>query len=89
MKMVGMKSWALWFGWLIYSIVPMLLSVALIVVLLKVDIFQAGYPPIEYTCPTILTTFLSLYCLTITLHTFFLSTFFEKRNQLKHLYINT
>lgn len=77
--MVGMKSWALWLGWLIYSMVPMLLSVTLIVVLLKVDIFKAGYPPIEFTSTTILAVFLILYCLTITIHTFFLSTFFEKR----------
>lgn len=81
--MVGMKSWALWLGWLIYSIVPMLLSVTLIVVLLKVDIFKAGYPPIEYTSTTILVAFLILYCLTITIHTFFLSTFFQKRSFVK------
>ncbi|XP_066249197.1 phospholipid-transporting ATPase ABCA3-like [Euwallacea similis] len=78
MRMVGMKSWMLWFGWFIYSIIPMFFSVLLIVLIMKVDLFQASYPAIEYTNAGILIVFLMLYCITVTVNCFFLSTLFYK-----------
>lgn len=77
--MVGMKSWMLWFGWFMHSVIPMFVSVLLIVLIMKVDLFQASYPAIEYTSPAILTLFLMLYCIAITINCFFLSTLFYKR----------
>ncbi|XP_066148940.1 phospholipid-transporting ATPase ABCA3-like isoform X2 [Euwallacea fornicatus] len=78
MRMVGMKSWMLWFGWFIYSIIPMFFSVLLIVLIMKVDLFEASYPAIEYTNAGILIIFLMLYCITVTINCFFLSTLFYK-----------
>ncbi|XP_060517032.1 ATP-binding cassette sub-family A member 2-like isoform X2 [Cylas formicarius] len=78
MKMVGMRSWMLWLGWFLYSIIPMILSVAVIVFLMKVEIFGSGYPLIEYTDGTILFVFLLLYCVAATVFCFFISTFFTK-----------
>ncbi|XP_066249198.1 phospholipid-transporting ATPase ABCA3-like [Euwallacea similis] len=78
MRMMGMKSWVRWFGWFIYSIIPMTISVFLIVTLLKVDFFNAGYPPIEFSDYTILAAFLILYCIAITIKCFLLSTLFHK-----------
>ncbi|KAL1501621.1 hypothetical protein ABEB36_006918 [Hypothenemus hampei] len=78
MKMVGMKSSILWFGWFVYSIFPMVFSVVFIVISMKVDLFGAGYPPIEYTNFGILFLFLLLYCVSIIAKCFFLSTLCSK-----------
>lgn len=77
--MVGMKSWMLWFGWFIHSVMPMFVSVLLIVLIMKIDLFQASYPAIEYTSGGVLIVFLMLYCIAITINCFFLSTLFYKR----------
>lgn len=77
--MVGMRSWLLWSGWFIYSIIPMIVSVTLITIIMKVDLFDAGYPPIEYTSAGVLFVFLLLYCTAVTINCFFLSTLFPKR----------
>lgn len=79
MRMVGMESWILWFGWFVYSILPMLLSVILLVQILKWPLFGADYPVIEYTHSTILFVFLLLYCITITVNSLCISTLFYKR----------
>lgn len=79
MKMVGMKSSILWFGWFIYSIIPMIVSVLVITLILKVDLFGAGYPSIEHTNATVLIFFLILYCMASVAICFFLSSLFYKR----------
>ncbi|XP_050295915.1 phospholipid-transporting ATPase ABCA3-like isoform X2 [Anthonomus grandis grandis] len=80
MRMVGMKPWMILLGWFIYSILPMMLSVIIIVIILKVDLFDAGYPPIEYSNAGVLFLFLFLYCAALTAFCFFLSTFFNRPN---------
>ncbi|CAH1126706.1 unnamed protein product [Ceutorhynchus assimilis] len=74
MKMVGIQTWMLWLGWFIHSVLPMLVSITFIVILLKVDIFEAGYAAIEYTDGTILFAFLLLYIFANTIVCFFIST---------------
>ncbi|KAL1501623.1 hypothetical protein ABEB36_006920 [Hypothenemus hampei] len=78
MRMIGMKSWILWLGWFIYSMIPMIMSIICIVILMKVDIFGAGYPPIEYTDTSVLLVFLLLYCVAVTVNCFFISALFSK-----------
>ncbi|XP_048517910.1 ATP-binding cassette sub-family A member 2 isoform X1 [Dendroctonus ponderosae] len=78
MRMVGMESWIIWFGWFVYSILPMFLSVVLLVQIMKWPLFGADYPVIEYTHSTILFAFLLLYCITITVNSLFISTLFYR-----------
>ncbi|XP_066148995.1 ATP-binding cassette sub-family A member 17-like isoform X2 [Euwallacea fornicatus] len=78
MRIAGIKSWVRWSAWFIYSIIPTIVSVFLIVTLLKFDFFHVGYAPIEFSNFMILATFLILYCITITIKCFLLSTLFHK-----------
>ncbi|XP_030753905.1 ATP-binding cassette sub-family A member 2-like isoform X2 [Sitophilus oryzae] len=78
MKMVGMRSWMLWLGWFIYSIVPMLISVLLITFFLKVPLFGSAEAVISHTACSIIVFYLVLYIIAITALSFFLSTLFNK-----------
>ena len=77
--MVGMKSWMLWLGWFIYSILPMICSVVIITIIMKVNMFGTSYPLIEFTNGSVMFVFLILYCTSIVTVCFFISTFFSKR----------
>nr|CAH7744096.1 unnamed protein product [Callosobruchus chinensis] len=78
MKMVGMKSWMLWLGWFIYGIIPMLFAVVVIVILMKVRMFDTEYPPIEFMDGSLLFGFLILYCMAAIVFCFAISSFFSK-----------
>ncbi|CAH1954987.1 unnamed protein product [Acanthoscelides obtectus] len=78
MKMVGMKSWMLWLGWFIYGLIPMMFAVIVIVILMKVRMFDTEYPPIEFMDGTLLFCFLILYCMAAIVFCFAISSFFSK-----------
>lgn len=77
--MVGMKSWMLWLGWFIYGMLPMVFSIILIVIFLKIPMFGSEYPPLEYSDGTLLFCFLLLYCMTANIFCFALSSCFSTR----------
>lgn len=79
MKMVGMKSWMLWLGWLIYGIIPIFIAVICIVFLMKIPFFGTDYPLIEHSDGGILFCFLILYCTASISFCFAISSFFSKR----------
>ncbi|XP_074030310.1 phospholipid-transporting ATPase ABCA3 [Leptinotarsa decemlineata] len=78
LKMVGMESWMLWLGWMIYGMVPIFFSVSIIVFLMKVPIFGSEYPPIEHSNFLLLFFFLLFYCMTSITLCFAISSFFSK-----------
>lgn len=83
--MNGMDSWMLWLGWLIYGMIPMMLSVSLIVILMKIPIFGTEYPPIEYSDGTVLFCYLLLYCMAANIFCFAISSCFNNRKYIKKL----
>jgi hypothetical protein len=48
LKMVGMKSWMLWLGWLIHALLSNLFSIVVVIILMKVPFWGVAYPPIEF-----------------------------------------
>ncbi|CAH0550158.1 unnamed protein product [Brassicogethes aeneus] len=77
-KMVGLKSWMIWFGWFMHGMIPALVSISIITILMKVSFWGAEYPPIEFTNGFIYFIFLVLYCISTIFFCFLLSTFTSK-----------
>lgn len=77
--MSGLKSWMLWFGWFIHAFSVNIVSVIVIVFLMKVPLWSASYPPIEYCNWTIFAVFLLLYCAASIAFCFMISSIFNNR----------
>lgn len=80
--MVGMESWMLWLGWFIYGMIPMFFAIILIVIFMKIPLFETEYPPIEYSDGSVLFLFLLLYCMAANIFCFALSSCFSNRKYL-------
>ncbi|XP_050500171.1 phospholipid-transporting ATPase ABCA3 isoform X2 [Diabrotica virgifera virgifera] len=78
MKMVGMKSWMLWFGWFIYAMIPMFFAVSVISIFMKVPMFGSDSPLVEFANGGILFVFLILYCMAAVAFCFAISSFFSR-----------
>lgn len=77
--MSGLKSWMLWFGWFVHAFSVNIMSVIVIVFLMKVPMWSASYPPIEYCNWTVLAVFLLLYCAASIAFCFMISSIFNSR----------
>lgn len=79
MKMVGLQWWMLWLGWFIHAFSVSIISVTIIVILMKVPLWGATYPPIEHCDASLLAVFLLLYCAASITFCFAISAFFARR----------
>ncbi|XP_044746947.1 phospholipid-transporting ATPase ABCA1-like isoform X2 [Coccinella septempunctata] len=78
LKMVGLKSWMLWFGWFLHAFLPNFVSVILIVILMKVPMWGIDTPPIEYCNAAIFFIFLFLYLIASITFCFAISSLFNR-----------
>lgn len=62
MKMMGLKSWMLWLGWFLHAFIANCVSIFIITFFMKVTLWGAQFPPIEYCSASLLMVFLILYC---------------------------
>lgn len=81
MKMMGLDQKVLWSGWFIHALFENMLSVVIIIILLKTNIW-GDYSPIEYCNWCILFIFLLMYCIASISLCFFISTLFNKRKNI-------
>lgn len=79
MKMMGLKSWMLWLGWFLHAICVNFFSILAIVFLMKVKLWGASYPPIEYCDASVYALLLLLYCGAAITFCLFISSLFNKR----------
>jgi uncharacterized membrane protein len=79
LKMVGMKSWMLWLGWLIHALLTNLFSIVVVIILMKVPFWGVAYPPIEFSNGVILFLFLFFYCMAAITFCFLIATIMNKR----------
>ncbi|XP_068901248.1 phospholipid-transporting ATPase ABCA3-like isoform X1 [Tenebrio molitor] len=78
LKMVGMKSWMLWLGWLIHALLTNLFSIVVVIILMKVPFWGVAYPPIEFSNGVILFLFLFFYCMAAITFCFLIATIMNK-----------
>ncbi|XP_045460948.1 ATP-binding cassette sub-family A member 2-like isoform X2 [Harmonia axyridis] len=78
MKMVGLKSWMLWFGWFLHAFLPNFVSVILIVILMKVPMWGVDTPSIEYCNTAVFFIFLFLYLVSSIAFCFAISSLFNR-----------
>lgn len=78
LNMAGMKPWMTWLGWYIHGILPIIISIVIIIITLKVPLLGVEYPAIEFTHFSILGIFLFLYCSACICFCFLISTFFHR-----------
>ena len=77
MKMMGLKSWMLWCGWMVNGMMVNIVSVTVIVILLKVPF--NGVSVLQYSNSCLLWGFLIFYCASGITFCFALSSFFSRR----------
>ncbi|PSN44306.1 ATP-binding cassette sub-family A member 3 [Blattella germanica] len=76
MKMMGLKTWMLWIGWLINGLLVCFVSVTVITILLKVPFGTVGV--LHYCNPIVLWLFLMFYCAAGITFCFAVSSFFSR-----------
>uniref|UniRef100_A0A4W3JP09 ABC transporter domain-containing protein n=1 Tax=Callorhinchus milii TaxID=7868 RepID=A0A4W3JP09_CALMI len=74
MRIMGLNSGTLWLGWFISSLIPLLISAALLVIILK----EGNILP--YSNPLAIFTFLATFGMVTILQCFLISTLFSKAN---------
>nr|XP_015839741.1 PREDICTED: uncharacterized protein LOC655486 isoform X4 [Tribolium castaneum] len=79
MKMVGMDSAMLWLGWFIDALTVNFFSVILIVILMKVPLWEVPYPLVEYSNGFVIFAFLLLYCMAAITFCFLIATIINKQ----------
>jgi len=77
MKMMGLKSWMLWCGWMVNGMMVNIVSVTVIVILLKVPF--NGVSVLHYSNSCLVWVFLIFYCAAGITFCFALSSFFSRR----------
>lgn len=77
MKMMGMKSWMLWFGWMINAMLVNIVSVTIIVILMKVSLNEVSV--LQHSNGFLVWIFLLFYCAAGVTFCFALSAFFSRR----------
>ncbi|KAF5274074.1 hypothetical protein FQR65_LT04472 [Abscondita terminalis] len=78
MKMMGLKSWMLWVGWFLHAFIVNFISICVITFLMKVPLWNAQYPPIEFCSGSLFFVFLLLYSASGILFCFAISSLFSK-----------
>ncbi|XP_047110492.1 phospholipid-transporting ATPase ABCA1-like isoform X1 [Schistocerca piceifrons] len=77
MKLMGLKSWMLWTGWLVNALFVNMISVTGIVLVMKFGVGKMP-PLIEKADATVLWVFLIVFCISSIVCFFAISSFFEK-----------
>ncbi|XP_067002190.2 phospholipid-transporting ATPase ABCA3 [Anabrus simplex] len=77
MKLMGLKTWMCWLGWLLNALIPALVSITLIVIFLKIS-FKQGAPPVFDSCGGVLWCLFILYFLASVFLLFAVSAIFQK-----------
>ncbi|XP_050517580.1 phospholipid-transporting ATPase ABCA3-like isoform X2 [Diabrotica virgifera virgifera] len=81
MKIMGLPNWLHWLAWFVKCFIFVIISVALMVVLLKVRWYSnTEFTVFTYADPFVLFVFLLLYCCSMITFCFALSVFFSKAN---------
>lgn len=77
MKMMGLKSWMLWCGWMLNAMLVNIVSVTIIVVLMKVPFGEVSV--LQYSNGFLVWIFLLFYCAAGVTFCFAISSFFSRR----------
>lgn len=77
MKMMGMKSWMLWCGWMVNGMIVNIASITIIVILLKAPF--KGVSVLQYSDGCLVWVFLIFYCAAGITFCFALSSLFSRR----------
>lgn len=77
MKMMGLKSWMLWLGWMINALLVNFVSVTIIVILLKAQFNEVSV--LQYSNGFLVWIYLLFYCAAGVTFCFAISTFFSRR----------
>ncbi|XP_072399805.1 phospholipid-transporting ATPase ABCA3-like isoform X2 [Diabrotica undecimpunctata] len=81
MKIMGLPNWLHWLAWFVKCFIFVVISVALMVILLKIRWYSnTEYTVFTYADPFVLFVFLLLYCCSMITFCFALSVFFSKAN---------
>ncbi|PNF40610.1 ATP-binding cassette sub-family A member 3 [Cryptotermes secundus] len=78
MKMMGLKSWMLWFGWMINALLVNFVSVTIIVILMKAQFNEVSV--LQYSNGFLVWIYLLLYCAAGVTFCFAISAFFSRPN---------
>jgi hypothetical protein len=77
MKMMGLKEWMLWLGWMLNAMLVNIVSVTFIVILLKAPFSEVSV--LQYSNCCLLWIFLLFYCAAGVTFCFSISSFFSRR----------
>lgn len=77
MKMMGLKSWMIWTGWIIHNFLLYIISITVIIYITCIKIITDEELLLNYTNPLIFWIFLILYMITGTFFCFAISSFFN------------
>lgn len=78
MKMMGLKSWMIWTGWILHNLFIYAISITIITYLTCFEIFHGKEKLLNYTNPFLLWIFLVTYLVTGTFFCFAISSMFNK-----------
>ncbi|ODM95225.1 ATP-binding cassette sub-family A member 3 [Orchesella cincta] len=76
LKLNGLQGWMQWLGWMLNSVLVLMISVTIVVVLLFIDLGGGGV--YQYGDPAVWWTVLMLYIMSATTYCFFIASFFKK-----------
>ena len=79
MRLMGLANWMHWVGWLVNSLLVLIISVTVIVVLFFVPFSSDSGAVLIHGDPTLWWVVLFLFALSATAWCFFVSAFFQKR----------
>jgi hypothetical protein len=76
---MGMEGWALWTSWLVDALLVRLVTLAIVVVLLKVEMEHDTGAVLRYSDGSVLYFMLLVYTIAAVCSCFFVTTFFSRR----------
>ena len=78
LKMMGLPNWMHWLGWMLNSMLVLIVSITIIITLFFYPFNGVG-GVVEHSDPTLWWIVLFMYCVSSTAFCFFVSSFFQKR----------
>jgi ATP-binding cassette subfamily A (ABC1) protein 3 len=81
MKMTGIPNWMHWVGWMMNSLVVLIVSITVVSILFFVTFASKSGAVFTFTDPTLWWFFMFIYIIWATTHCFLVSSFFTRRKR--------